>query len=88
MIRKHLENDLEQIMNIWYESSTLAHPFLHSAFVEKVKADMRKIYIPNSETWVYENELGIVGFISMMDEEIEGYLFYHKIILQVLEQSW
>ncbi len=72
MIRKHVENDLEQIMNIWYESSTLAHPFLNSAFVEKVKTDMRKIYIPNSETWVYENDQGIVGFISMIDEEIGG----------------
>ncbi len=72
MIRKHVENDLEQIMNVWSESSVLAHPFLNSAFVEKVKTDMRKIYIPDSETWVYENELGIVGFISMIDEEIGG----------------
>ena len=72
MIRKHVENDLDQIMNVWYESSTLAHPFLNSAFVEKVKTDMRNIYIPNSETWVYENEFGIVGFISMLDKEIGG----------------
>jgi len=35
MIRKHVENDIEQIMNVWYESSTLAHPFLDSAFIEK-----------------------------------------------------
>ncbi len=72
MIRKHVENDLEQIMNVWIDSSNLAHPFLHSAFVEKVKTDMRKIYIPNSETWVYENDLGIVGFISMLGDEIGG----------------
>ncbi len=72
MIRKHVENDLEQIMNVWIDSSNLAHPFLHSAFVEKVKTDMRTIYIPNSETWVYENDLGIVGFISMIGDEIGG----------------
>ncbi len=72
MIRKHIENDLEQIMNVWIDSSNLAHPFLHSAFVEKVKTDMRKIYIPNSETWVYENDLRIVGFISMIGNEIGG----------------
>ena len=72
MIRKHVENDIEQIMKVWDESSTLAHPFLPSAFVEKVKNDMRKIYIPNSETWVYENDLGIIGFISMIDDEIGG----------------
>ncbi len=72
MIRKHVENDLEQIMKVWYESSTLAHPFLNSEFVEKVKSDMRSIYIPNSETWVYENESIVVGFISMIGEEIGG----------------
>ena len=72
MIRKHLDNDLEQIMKVWQESSTLAHPFLPSNFVEKVKTDMRTMYIPGSETWVYENEQGIIGFISMMDNEIAG----------------
>ena len=63
---------IEQIMNVWQESSTMAHPFLNPVFVEKVKTDMRTMYIPNSETWVYENDQGIIGFISMMDNEIAG----------------
>ena len=72
MIRKHKAQDLEQIINVWYQSSTLAHPFLSSIFVEKVKSDMTNIYIPNSETWVYEVDNSIVGFISMLDNEIGG----------------
>ena len=72
MIRKYIKNDVEQIMKVWYESSILAHPFLNSSFVDKVKSDMRNIYIPNSETWVYENDVGVVGFISMIDNEIGG----------------
>ena len=72
MIRKHIEKDLEQILKIWYQSSTLAHPFLKLDFVEKVKSDMRNMYIPNSETWVYVNDSEIVGFISMMGNEIGG----------------
>jgi len=72
MIRKHVENDLEQIMKVWDEASNLAHPFLQTAFVEKVKIDMRNIYIPGSETWVYENEVGVIGFVSMIDDEIGG----------------
>ncbi|MEH6535553.1 MAG: GNAT family N-acetyltransferase [Psychroserpens sp.] len=72
MIRKHTALDLEQIISIWYESSTLAHPFLSSSFVEKVKSDMTNIYIPNSETWVYEIDNSVVGFISMIDNEIGG----------------
>lgn len=72
MIRKHKEQDLEQIINVWYKSSMLAHPFLSSSFIEKVKSDMTNIYIPNSETWVYEVENSIVGFISMIENEIGG----------------
>jgi len=72
MIRKHIEKDLEQILNVWYHSSTLAHPFLKLEFVEKVKSDMRNIYIPGSDTWVYEKDSQIVGFISMIENEIGG----------------
>lgn len=72
MIRKHRESDLEDILNIWYQASTLAHPFLDDAFVEKVKKDMREIYIPGSETWVYEDKGKVIGFIAMLGNEIGG----------------
>jgi putative acetyltransferase len=72
MIRKHKPNDLEDILNIWSKASTLAHPFLETSFVEKVKCDMRNLYIPNSETWVYEENNIAIGFISMIENEIGG----------------
>ena len=72
MIRKHRDQDLEQLMNIWQKSSTLAHPFLKNDFVEKVASDMRNLYIPNSETWVFEENQIVVGFISMIENEIGG----------------
>lgn len=72
MIRKRQEKDTDEIMNIWIEASSLAHPFLKTSFVEKVKKDMRKIYIPNTETWVYEHNNSVIGFISMLGNEIGG----------------
>lgn len=72
MIRKHTHDDLERILDVWYASSTLAHPFLKSDFVAKVKSDMRNIYLPDSETWVYEVDDEIIGFISMISNEIGG----------------
>lgn len=72
MIRKRKEYDNDAIMNIWSEASSLAHPFLKAAFVDKVKKDMREIYIPNTETWVYEENEEVIGFISMLDNEIGG----------------
>lgn len=74
MIRKYREEDLNSVMNIWYESSTLAHPFLEEDFVEMVKKAMKDIYIPNASdsTWVYEHKNAVIAFISMTDNEIGG----------------
>lgn len=72
MIRKYKETDLEIVVDIWYQSSTLAHPFLEDEFVQKVKKDMHHIYIPNSKTWVYEEDGKITGFIGMIENEIGG----------------
>lgn len=72
MIRTYKEKDLNQIMDIWYRASTLAHPFLKPDFVTKVKKDMREIYMPNSKTWVYEENNHLKGFISMVENEIAG----------------
>ncbi len=79
MIRKYKETDLEIVVDIWYRSSSLAHPFLEPEFVEKVKKDMHDIYIPNSETWVYEENGSIIGFIGMIENEIGGlFVLPHK----------
>lgn len=72
MIRRREEKDNDQIMNVWYQASNLAHPFLSADFVEKAKKDLRDIYIPNTETWVYEDNNAVIGFISMLGNEIGG----------------
>ncbi|MCZ6595982.1 MAG: GNAT family N-acetyltransferase [Bacteroidetes bacterium] len=72
MIRKHNPEDIEVILDIWYKASTLAHPFLETSYVEKVKKDMKNLYIPNSQTWIYEEKNTVIGFISMLENEIGG----------------
>ena len=72
MIRKYEVADTDLIINIWSESSQIAHPFLEDKFVQKVRKDMREIYLPNTETWVFEEENIIIGFISMIGNEIGG----------------
>ncbi|MFA9221724.1 MAG: GNAT family N-acetyltransferase, partial [Sediminibacterium sp.] len=62
MIRKREEKHNNEIINVWYEASSLAHPFLEADFVEKAKKDLRDIYIPNTETWVYEDNNAVIGF--------------------------
>ncbi|MDW7691817.1 GNAT family N-acetyltransferase [Flammeovirgaceae bacterium SG7u.111] len=72
MIRKYKESEIPTLLTIWEQASTLAHPFLESAFVEYVKTAMRDMYLPNSDTWVYEESGKILGFISMAGNEIGG----------------
>ncbi len=72
MIRKYKATDLTFVIDIWYKSSTIAHPFLENDFVEKVKKDMCEIYIPKAKTWVYEENDELVGFISMLGNEVAG----------------
>lgn len=72
MIRNYIKTDLEDIMTIWFEAQTLAHPFLAEDFVNNVKVMMKEKFIPNSKTWVYEVEGHVIGFIAMMGNEIGG----------------
>ena len=72
MIRKYKTSDLESVYNLWLKTSTIAHPFLENDFVEKVKKDMCEIYIPKAKTWVYEENDELVGFISMLGNEVAG----------------
>ena len=72
MIRAFKTTDSEAIITIWYDTQSLAHPFLSNEFIDKVRVMMKDIFIPNSKTWVYENDDEIIGFVSMMNNEIGG----------------
>ena len=70
MIRKFRDTDVEELLDVWFQSSSLAHPFLDSAFMEKEKVNIREVYIPNTDTWIFEVKDQIAGFISMMGTEV------------------
>lgn len=72
MIRKYEQTEIPHLVEIWYKSSSLAHPFLSKAFMEQTKTQMAEMYLPNSDTWVYEEAGGVIGFVSMMGNEIGG----------------
>lgn len=72
MIRKYNEKEIPTLINIWERASTIAHPFLDIEFTQMVKKAMTEMYLPNSDTWVYVESNNIVGFISMLENEIGG----------------
>jgi putative acetyltransferase len=72
MIRKYNEIEIPTLVDIWEQASKIAHPFLNDEFTQMVKKAMREMYLPNSDTWVYEESNTIIGFISMAENEIGG----------------
>jgi len=74
MIRKYEEKDLEAEIEVWFKASSLAHPFLSEAFMEGEKDNIRNVYSKVAETWVAEIDGSLVGFISLIGNEV-GALF-------------
>lgn len=70
MIRPYDAQDLEQLLSVWYAASKVAHPFLSDSFLTQEREDISHIYLPQTETWVYEIECRVVGFISLMENEV------------------
>lgn len=70
MIRELQHSDLDRIIEIWLEASIIAHDFIDRKFWESKVEDMRTIYIPSSETYVYEEKDTIKGFISLYNNII------------------
>ena len=70
MIRKNKATDIEEVLNVWYAASSLAHPFMKESFMQQERKNIRNKYIPNTETWVYLEADKLVGFISMIGNEI------------------
>jgi putative acetyltransferase len=73
-IRRYQERDLEAVLLSWERASRLAHPFLSEDFLAQERANIPTIYLPNTETWVAEQNHTVVGFISLLENEV-GALF-------------
>ncbi len=69
-IRKCCKADIDSIVNIWLEGSKDAHWFIAGEVWDSAVEEMKSNYIPNSETYVYETESKIVGFLSLSDNNL------------------
>ena len=78
MIRKFREEDLTKVMTIWTKGNFEAHPFIDKDYwllnYNKVKDE----YLKKSETYLYETNDEIKGFISILNNEYIGALFVKR----------
>lgn len=76
MIRKYSDKDCEAIIAVWFAASLIATPFLSDEFLTKERDNIGKIWLPKAETWVFEADDKLVGFISLIGNEV-GAIFVH-----------
>jgi len=75
-IRTYQPADTDQIVETWYRASLLATPFLTQAFLDRERRNIRGLWLDETQTWVYEQDGEIAGFMSMMANEVAA-LFVH-----------
>ena len=70
MIRKYKPEDCEEVLEVWYAASQVAHPFVSEEFLADEREQIRKNHLPKAETWVFQHEDSVAGFIALMGNEV------------------
>ena len=78
VLRKYRTEDLEDVLTAWETASAVAHPFLSSEFQAKARHEIANVYLPITETWVWETDERVVGFLSLLGNEIGGFFVTPK----------
>ena len=76
LIRPWEPNDVDSILEAWYTASKVGHPFLTEEFFHAEMERIRDLHLPNSDTCVLEVDGRVVGFLSLLGNEVGG-LFVH-----------
>lgn len=75
MIRKAGNEDYEKLASLWLEVSLKAHDFIAKDYWEKMVKEVRNYYLPNTDTFIFEDKHQIKGFISILENNHIGGLF-------------
>lgn len=75
MIRRYKKTDTQKILDLWLSASVQAHHFVPADYWQKMQTSVRDHYLPNTETFVFEDRHQIKGFISVLDGNYIGALF-------------
>jgi putative acetyltransferase len=70
MIREFIESDMDNVLEIWLSASIIAHDFVDESFWKSQVENMRNIYIPASETYVYEEDSVVLGFYALNENNL------------------
>jgi len=72
VIRKYDATDLSELLDVWYGAARIAHPFWTAELFEQERRDITREFLPVAETWVFEKDGRVVGFIALLGNEVGG----------------
>ncbi len=78
MIRRYIGKDCEVLIALWSAASAIATPFLSDEFLAEERDNIRQIYLPTAESWVFETDGIVRGFISLLGHEVGGFFVHPK----------
>ncbi len=70
VIRKYQPADREEVLGVWAAATALAHPFLSETFLERERDEIRHTQLAKAETWVWEADGHVAGFIALLGNEV------------------
>ena len=76
MIGSYRDEYCEALIEIWFAASQVATPFLSDDFLAEERDNIRKIFLPKAETWVFQSDDTVAGFIALIGNEVGG-IFVH-----------
>lgn len=74
MIREYRAADRDDLLKVWAAASAVAHPFLSPEVLERERHSILTVFLPIVDTWIWESEGRVVGFVSLLGSEV-GALF-------------
>lgn len=75
MIRNLRNDDIDIVMELWKESTMEAQNFIPDEYWMENYDNVKNNYLPNSDTYVYEEDGEIKGFVSLIENIFIGGLF-------------
>lgn len=71
-MRPYIDDDRDAVLDVWYRASARAHSFLPEDFFDAERRQIAEDWLPTAETTVYELEGSVVGFLSLVGNEVGG----------------
>lgn len=72
VIRPYRSDDLDDVLDAWYLASRQAHPFLGEDFLDAERRRLAEVWLPTSETFVFQEGERVSAFVSMVGNEVGG----------------